>query len=264
MENLLVVKIGGNILDDDKALNKFLADFASIPGNKLLVHGGGKLATELSSKLGIETTMVEGRRITDEDTIKIVTMTYAGWLNKSLVASLQALGSNAIGLCGADAKLIPAKKRPVNEIDYGWVGDILEDNINIGFLSSLFDSGYTPVIAPIASDETGHLLNINADTIAQALAQALSKFYNTTLIYCFEKNGLLMDVDNSQSLIEAINQQKAEQLKVQGVISKGMIPKIDNALHAAQLGVQHIVIGHAAFIKQMAQKQKGYGTYISI
>ena len=262
MEDLLVIKIGGNILDDKGALSKFLSDFASIPGNKLLVHGGGKLATELSAKLGVNTAMVEGRRITDEETIKIVTMTYAGWLNKSLTANLQSLGCNAIGLCGADAKIIPAVKRPVKEIDYGWVGDIQQNNVNAVFLSNLLTNGYTAVIAPITCDDTGHLLNVNADTVAQVLAQALSVFYNTTLIYCFEKKGLLRDINDDSSVIEEANQLEVEKLKAQGTISNGMIPKIDNALNAALGGVQKVVIAHAAFIKELAQGHKGYGTYI--
>lgn len=263
MEKLLVVKIGGNILDDEPALKKFLADFASISGNKLLVHGGGKVATELSARLGIKTEMADGRRITGEATIKVVTMAYAGWLNKSLTAGLQALGCSAIGLCGADAQLIPAVKRPVNEIDYGWVGDILQDKINAEFLSGLFQAGFTPVIAPITSDGKGHLLNINADTVAQALARALSTLFDTTLVYCFEKNGLLRNVNDDDSVIEQIDAPVSERLKQEGIISKGMIPKIDNALDAAKAGVQHIMIGHAAFIAQMAQQQKGYGTSIT-
>ena len=262
MKELLVIKIGGNIIDDEHALSAFLADLSSISTPKILIHGGGKLATELSSKLGIETKMVEGRRITDEETIKVVTMTYAGWINKNIVAQLQAQGLTAIGLSGADANLIPAIKRPVKDIDYGWVGDILTDKINTSFLSKLIDDGITPVIAPIASDGAGHLLNVNADTIAQSLAEALSSLYDTTLVYCFEKKGLLSDVNDESSVVTEVTQKDAEAMKANGIITKGMIPKIDNAFKAINNGVKTVVIGHAGDIKQIAQKQKGYGTYI--
>lgn len=262
MKELLVIKIGGNIIDDERALSDFLADFASITIPKILIHGGGKLATELSNKLGIETRMVEGRRITDEETIKVVTMTYAGWINKSIVARLESQGLTAIGLSGADANLIPAVKRPVKDIDYGWVGDILTEKINSIFLSKLLTDGITPVIAPISSDGAGHLLNVNADTIAQSLAEAMSSLYDTRLVYCFEKKGLLSDVNDDSSVVTEVTQKDAETMKANGIIIKGMIPKIDNAFKAINNGVKTVVIGHAADIKQIAQKQKGYGTYI--
>ena len=261
MEELIVVKIGGNIIDDETALRAFLADFASISTNKILVHGGGRLATELSTKLGIETHMVDGRRITDADTIRIVTMTYAGWINKNITAVLQSLECDAIGLCGADGKIIPAVKRPVKEIDYGWVGDIEQDKVNVAFLGQLIENGYTTVVAPITADKDGNLLNVNADTIAQVLAQALSPFYTTTLIYCFEKNGLLLDVADSASVVEEINSRYADDLKKSGAITNGMIPKIDNAFRAIESGVHNVAMGHAANIKQMVSGKKGYGTY---
>lgn len=264
MEKLLVVKIGGNIIDNNQALDKFLIDFASLPLPKILVHGGGKLATELSQRLGIVTNIVEGRRITDLETIKVVTMTYAGWINKNITARLQALNCNAIGLCGADAKLLPAVKRPVKEIDYGLVGDLDYENVNATLLANFLSIACTPVIAPVTANATGDLLNVNADTVAQALAQALSSFYNTTLIYCFEKKGLLADVNNNDSVIAEVNKLNADLLKQQGVIAQGMIPKIDNAVNAIEKGVQKVIIGHAAFIKEMAEEQKGYGTYIRI
>jgi len=262
MEQLLVIKIGGNIIDDDAALKAFLNDFASIPAKKILVHGGGKVATELSGKLGVQTRMAEGRRITDEDTIRIVTMTYAGWINKSITSKLQSAGCNAIGLCGMDGMIIPAIKRPVKEIDYGWVGDIEADKVNAKFLSQLLESNFTPVIAPVTSNKEGNLLNVNADTIAQVLAQALSEFYNTTLIYCFEKKGLLMDVNDPASVIGEVNYTFAQDLKQRKIIADGMIPKIDNAFNAIQNGVQSVVIGHAKFIKNIASGEKGYGTYL--
>lgn len=261
MKDLFIIKIGGNIIDDETALKSFLADFSSIGGNKILVHGGGKVATELSARLGIETKMVDGRRITDSDTIRVVTMTYAGWLNKSITARLQSLGCNAVGLSGVDGNLIPAVKRPVKDIDYGWVGDVEQEKINAKFLSQLLEGGHTPVIAPVAADGNGNLLNINADTIAQALAQVLGKFFITTLIYCFEKKGLLLDVTDASSVINEIKFNDAEDMKRRGVITNGMVPKVDNAFRALQSGVHSVVMGHAGFIKKMVSQEKGYGTY---
>lgn len=262
MQELIVVKIGGNVIDDDKALHSFLHDFAAIGGHKILVHGGGKLATELSYKLGIETKMVEGRRITDEATIKIVTMTYAGYINKKIAAILQAKGCNAIGMSGVDARIIPAVKRPIREIDYGWVGDIKSEEVNSNFLHKILEAGITPVIAPIACDDEGHLLNINADTVAQSIATATSRQYNVRLVYCFEKIGVLTNVEDDNSVIAAITISDGDTLKVNGTISKGMIPKIDNACSAIKSGVKSVVIGHAAHISQIAKKEKGYGTTI--
>ena len=262
MEELLVIKIGGNIIDNESALNQFLQDFANIKAHKILVHGGGKIATDLSNQLGIETKMVEGRRVTDEQTIRVVTMTYAGWINKSITALLQSKKCNVIGLSGADAKLFPAIKRPVVEWDYGLVGDLLGEHVNTQFLNQLLVSGIVPVIAPITCDDNGHLLNVNADTVARTLAEALSKMYRTTLIYCFEKNGLLRDVNDGLSVIHEIDRISAERLKESGVINKGMIPKIDNALGAIGNGVNSVIIGHATHILKMAQKEKGYGTYV--
>jgi acetylglutamate kinase len=262
MKELLVIKIGGNIIDNEQTLSRFLVDLASITTPKILIHGGGKLATELSTKLAIETKMVEGRRITDEETIIVVAMTYAGWINKNIVAQLQAHGTTAIGLSGVDANIIPAVKRPVKEIDYGWVGDIITEKINSAFLSKLIDDGITPVIAPLASDGKGHLLNVNADTIAQSIAEALSSLYDTTLLYCFEKKGLLSDVNDEKSVVMEVTQKDAEAMKANGTIKAGMIPKIDNAFKAINNGVKTVVIGNAGDIKKIAQKQIGYGTYI--
>jgi acetylglutamate kinase len=259
---LLIIKIGGNVIDDESALNSFLDDFAALGQRKILVHGGGKLATELSQKLGIETKMVEGRRITDSDTIKVVTMTYAGWINKHIVAKLQTKQCNAMGFCGADARIIPAVKRPVCDIDYGWVGDILKDEIDFGLLDIFLQQSLTPVIAPLACDAQGNLLNVNADTIAQVLAEALSRSYHTTLIYCFEKTGVLRNIDDDNSVIGEINLEKAETLKADGTITLGMIPKIDNAFEAIKNGVNSVIIGNASHISQLAANEKGYGTRI--
>lgn len=262
MQELLVVKIGGNIIDNAAALDAFLRDLASIQQPKILIHGGGKLATELSTRLGIETKMVDGRRITDTETVKVVTMTYAGWVNKTIVAKLQALGTNALGLSGVDAKVIPAVKRPVKDIDYGWVGDIVAKDVNAGFLNGVLQMQLTPVLAPISSDAEGNLLNINADTIARTVAEAMAGYYQTTLVYCFEKNGLLKDVNDDNSVIGLITTADADSLKATGVISAGMVPKVDNALGAISNGVSKVVIGHAKDIIKIADGIAGVGTQI--
>lgn len=257
-----MIKIGGNIIDDSGALNPFLNDFATMASPKILIHGGGKLATELSAQLGIETKMVEGRRITDEETMKVVTMTYAGWVNKTIVAALQSKKCNALGLSGVDANLIPAQKRPVKDIDYGWVGDINKAKINTGFLKHILSLGIAPVIAPISSDADGHLLNINADTIAKTIAEAISEHYQVKLVYCFEKSGLLLDINDDNSVINEIDFAQAEQLKKEGIINAGMVPKIDNALEALNNGVSSVVIGHAKNIVEIINGEKGFGTSI--
>lgn len=262
MEQLFVIKIGGNIIDNTHALDNFLSDFSKVSAKKILIHGGGKLATELSSQLGIETKMIEGRRITDEATIRVVTMTYAGFVNKTIVAKLQAQNTNALGFSGADAKLIPATKRPVKDIDYGFVGDIEKTAVNADFLNAILALGITPVVAPISADENGQLLNINADTIAKTVAEAMTKYYDVTLVYCFEKNGLLRDVNDDKSVIAAINFSEAETLKQNGTITAGMIPKVDNALEAISNGVNTVVIGHAQNILQIAKGNHVFGTWI--
>jgi len=203
-KNLYVIKIGGNVIDNAESLDKFLNDFNSLPGDKILVHGGGKVATQLSETLGIEPKLVDGRRITDVETLRVVTMVYGGLINKNIVAQLQRLGNNAIGLTGADGNFIRTKKRPVKTIDYGFVGDICEDSINAENISKLLSAGFTPVFCALTHDGEGQLLNTNADTIASALAVALAKLYDTTLIYCFEKKGVLRDVNDEKSLIEEI------------------------------------------------------------
>ncbi len=261
---LLVVKIGGNIVDDEQALNAFLDDFAAIEGNKILVHGGGKAATALSKQLGIEPQMVNGRRITGDEDIKVVTMVYAGWLNKKITAALQSKNQKAIGLSGADAALIPAVKRPVNEIDYGWVGDILLNEINTGLFDSLLAQKLSPVIAPVSCDTAGNLLNINADTIATYIAVVMSRQFDVTLALCFEKKGVLLDIEDEHSFIEKISSSDFAILKEKGVISNGMLPKLDNAFFAAQKGVQQVVIGHAGDIKRLVEKKEGVGTRVMV
>lgn len=245
---LHIVKIGGNIIDAPEALASFLANFASIPGFKLLVHGGGKIATSMAAELGIQSQMIEGRRVTDSESLKIVTMVYAGWINKSIVASLQALSSNAIGLAGPDGAFVVSKKRNPEPIDYGFVGDI--ESVNAHGLTALIENGLSPVFAPITADTKGQLLNTNADTMAQALAIALSTHFDVTLTYCFEKQGVLMDPNDDNSVISQINSANFAQLKADGIVSAGMIPKLENALKAISQGVQTVRLCHADFVSQ--------------
>jgi len=253
MKKLIIVKIGGNVIDDKIALKKFLIQFSKINENKLLVHGGGKLATQLSSKLGMKTKMVEGRRITDEETLKVATMVYAGWVNKTISSLLNANNCEAIGLSGADTFLIPSVKRKNSSIDYGFVGDVLDKRINTSLLNVLFSKGITPVIAPITSDSRGQLLNTNADTIASSLAKSLAKKYNVQLLYCFEKNGVL----NNNKLIKQISKKNFTQLKNSNVITDGMIPKLDNAFEAISNGVKEVVIGNSKQLNKLVNGNAG-------
>ena len=243
MEKLYVIKIGGNIVDNPALLTNFLTAFSTIEGQAILVHGGGKLATSLAAKLGVEQTMVEGRRITDVETLKIVTMVYAGYINKNIIAQLQAMHVNAIGLSGVDGNLIKAHKRIDANIDFGFVGDI--DEVNTGFIHQQLLNNTRLVIAPITHDGAGQLLNTNADTIAQTVATAMSDTYKVHLVYGFEKEGVLRDVTNEGSVISSINNLTYSQLKKEKVIFEGMIPKIDNAFLALHGGVQSVIIGKA-------------------
>lgn len=244
-ESLSIIKIGGNVVDNPDALKSFLNDLNKLEGRKLLVHGGGVMASKMAKELGIETKMIDGRRVTDADTLRTVTMVYAGWINKSIVSALQAIGCNAIGLSGADANTIPSVRRSPEPIDFGYVGDPNPNKINDKFISQLVESGLTPVFCAITHDEKGALLNTNADTVANTLAAAMSKSYKTTLYYCFEKEGVLRDIDNPESLIKTITKEEAETLKIEGVIAGGMIPKIDNSFKAIDGGVSEVVILHA-------------------
>ncbi len=244
---LTIIKIGGNVVDNPTLRENFLNDFAQIPSPKILVHGGGKIATQVAVKMGVETVMVEGRRITDKAMLDVVTMVYGGLVNKTLVAQLQSRGVNTIGLTGADAGVILSKKRPVKEIDYGFVGDIEKvDNV---FINSLIQQNLVPIFAPLTYDKDGNMLNTNADTIAQALAIAMSKNYEVNLVYCFEKKGVLTDVDDDNSVIPVLRKEFYEQLKANGKIHTGMIPKLDNALKAISAGVSQVTICHAAEVK---------------
>jgi acetylglutamate kinase len=243
LDTVYIIKIGGNIIDNETALALFLRSVAGVPGKKILVHGGGKLATQLAARLGVEQQLVEGRRITDAETLKIVTMVYAGYINKNIVTQLQASGANAIGLTGADGNMIRAHKRRHATIDYGFAGDI--DAVNSSFIRSLLEQELTIVAAPITHDENGQLLNTNADTIAQELATALSELYAVKLIYCFEKKGVLLDVNDESSVIAKIDNRSYAALKEKRLIFAGMIPKLDNAFAALQKGVKQVIIGRA-------------------
>jgi acetylglutamate kinase len=257
MEQLYVIKIGGNVIDNSEKLHRFLLDFTALPGKKILVHGGGKIATELGDSLGVEAKMVEGRRITDIETLRIVTMVYAGLINKNMVAQLQAKGSNAIGLTGADGNVIKAIKRPVREIDYGFVGDLDETSVSSETLRNLLEAGLVPVLCAITHDGDSQLLNTNADTIASAVAVAMSDLYETSLIYCFEKRGVMKDIDDDSSLVPQIRSEEFEGLKQDGTVSGGMIPKLHNAFEAIKNGVSAVYIGKADELPQLDQQNFG-------
>jgi acetylglutamate kinase len=262
MKALYVIKIGGNVIDNSENLHRFLHDFTALDGYKILVHGGGKVATQLSETLGIEAKLVEGRRITDIETLRVVTMVYGGLINKIVVAQLQRFGTNAIGLTGADGDFIRTKKRPVKTIDYGFVGDIDENSINPENISRLMDAGFTPVFSAITHDGGGQLLNTNADTIASALAVSLAKLYETTLIYCFEKAGVLHDINDEDSIIRDIDPQRYNELKQQQIIHSGMLPKLDNAFTAIGCGVKSVIIGRSDDLGRLKENQP-FGTRLS-
>ncbi|OFY28214.1 MAG: acetylglutamate kinase [Bacteroidetes bacterium GWF2_41_61] len=246
MKTLTVIKIGGNIIDRPDELEVFLEKFEKIDGPKILVHGGGVLASEMADKLGIKTKMHQGRRITDLETLKLVSMVYAGWINKSIVAKLQKIGCNSIGLSGADADCVPAVRRSPVPVDFGYVGDVDPHQINTGFLLSMLGKGITPVFCAITHDRNGSILNTNADTMASSIAIALSRDYYTCLIYCFEKQGVLSNPDDEESIIPLITRVNYESIKASGVIRDGMIPKMDNAFFAIDNGVSEVFIKHAS------------------
>lgn len=243
--SLSIVKIGGNIVDNPNALESFLNDFHKLEGRKLMIHGGGVMASKMSNQLGIDTKMFNGRRITDEETLKVVTMVYAGWINKNIVASLQKRGCNAIGLSGADANSIPSTRRSPIPVDFGYVGDPDPNKANYTFISQLLEENITPVFCAITHDENGALLNTNADTVAYTVAAACAKIYETTLYYCFEKEGVLKNIDDPLSLIHTMTRKEYEVHKQSGIIADGMIPKMDNSFKAVADGVSKVVIMHA-------------------
>jgi acetylglutamate kinase len=241
MENLYVVKIGGHIIDDDALLSVFLTKFAAIKSKKILVHGGGKMATRLAEKLGIPQQLIDGRRITDAETLKVVTMVYAGYINKNIVAQLQSLHCNAAGISGADGNCILSHKREKAGIDYGYAGDI--DLVNTEWIKQLLDSGLSLVVAPITHDGKNQLLNTNADTIAQEIAKALGSSFDVSLVYSFEKPGVLTNVEDEDSVIKILHAEEYGELKKSGKIFAGMIPKLDNAFAAIHQGVRKVIIG---------------------
>ena len=244
MDKLTIIKVGGKIVEEEQSLRQLLKDFSLIEGYKILVHGGGRSATKLAEKLGIESRMVNGRRVTDRDTLEIVTMVYGGLVNKNIVAGLQALGVNALGLTGADMNIIRSEKRPVKEVDYGFVGDVKE--VNSETLSSLIQQGIVPILAPLTHDKEGNILNTNADTIAGEAAKALALKFDVTLIYCFEKKGVLMNENDDESVIPDINKAMFEQLVKDGIVQGGMIPKLENAFQAIEKGVKEVIITSAS------------------
>ncbi len=246
-EKLTIVKVGGAVVEDELQLSQLLKDFSAIEGRKVLVHGGGRKATKMAERLGVETKMVNGRRITDAAMLEVVTMVYGGLVNKNLVAQLQANGVNALGLTGADANAILSHKRPLKDgIDYGFVGDV--DAGNGEMLSKLIEAGITPVMAPLTHDGKGHILNTNADTIASETAKALANIYDVTLIFSFEKKGVLSNPDDDDSVIPVITKEDFERYKADGTISGGMLPKIENALRAVEAGVSRVIITLATAI----------------
>lgn len=248
MEDLKIFKIGGNVVDSPEALDAFLNDFIRVSGNKILVHGGGKEATRLSNAMGLETRMIDGRRVTDRQTLDIVTMVYAGLINKRVVAGLQARGCDAIGLTGADGDVIKAIRRPAEPIDYGFVGDLSASSVNARFVDSLLQMRMVPVFCAITHDGDGSLLNCNADTVASAIAVAMANRYKVSLTYCFELPGVLRDINDLGSVIPEITAENFDELKEEGVISAGMLPKVSNALNSVRAGVEEVMIKSAAEI----------------
>ncbi|MDX1543524.1 MAG: acetylglutamate kinase [Christiangramia sp.] len=245
---LKIVKTGGKLIEDKSRFQEFLKDFSAMEGPKILVHGGGNFATEVATKLGYETKMLDGRRITDANSMQVITMVYAGLISKNIVAGLQKLGSNAVGLCGADGKSVISRKRPVKEVDYGYVGDIEE--INVAFISSLLDQDIIPVFSAISYSEEGEILNTNADSIAAEISKAMSREYETELYYCFEKKGVLADAEDDDSVIEFLNREKYQKLLEEKVISDGMLPKLHNCFQALENGVSRIYLGNSGLLQQ--------------
>jgi len=245
-KGLSIIKIGGNVIENKQELAKFLSLFANLKEPKILVHGGGKLATIFAEKLGIEAKIVGGRRITDAETLEVITMVYAGLTNKNIVAQLQANNCNAIGLSGADGNAIHAHKRPVKDIDYGFAGDV--DGVDSQMISKLLEADLTPVFCAMTHDGKGQLLNTNADTIASELAIGMSALYKTTLYYCFEKKGVLRDIKNEDSFVKHINSETYTQLLADGIIADGMLPKLENCFHALNRNVSKVCIGHPTML----------------
>lgn len=248
MEKLTVIKVGGKIVEEEATLNRLLDDFSSVKGFKILVHGGGRSATKIASLLGIESKMVNGRRITDAETLKVATMVYGGLVNKNIVAGLQSRNLNALGLTGADMNMIRSVKRPVKDVDYGFVGDV--EQINASFLADIIKKGIVPVLAPLTHDGKGNMLNTNADTIAGEVAKAMASLFDVTLVYCFEKKGVLRDENDDKSVISQINRTEFDRFVADGTIQGGMIPKLENSFLAINAGVSKVLITSASDIKE--------------
>ena len=257
MNKLYVIKIGGNVLDNEAALSRFLQDFASIQSPKILIHGGGKIATKIGEQLGIQSNYVKGRRITDEPTRDLVTMVYGGLINKQIVAQLQELHCNALGVTGADGNMIKAVKRPVKEVDYGFVGDITANSVNSTLLYFLLKQNVIPIFAPLTYAD-GTILNTNADTIASVLSIALSKHFDVRLIFCFEKKGVLKDVNNEDSVIRLLTESNYQQGLEAGIFADGILPKLENSFSAIHAGVKEVLIGEAGdLIKNTKEETEG-------
>ncbi len=260
-ERLHIIKVGGNIIESDHEVKVFLHNFSSIEGKRILIHGGGKIATEMANQLGYKTTMIEGRRVTDSNMLKVVTMIYGGSVNKNLVSQLQSLNVNAVGLTGADGNLITSKKRPMRDnIDFGWVGDPV--SVNTSFVRSLLENNLVPVVAPLTHDKEGNMLNTNADTMANTLAIYLSEYYEVHLSYVFELPGVLVNPQDPETLIRNITAESYSELKNRGTISGGMIPKLDNAFHALSRGVKSVKISNIETLKHLNNQE--YDTYTTI
>lgn len=249
-DKLTIIKVGGKIVEEKESLDSLLRDFAAIDGFKLLVHGGGRSATKVATQLGIDTLMIDGRRVTDDAMLDVVTMVYGGLVNKKVVARLQSLGIDALGMTGADMDIIHSHKRPVKSVDYGWVGDV--DRVNGEALSALLRSGVVPVIAPLTHDGEGHLLNTNADTMAGETAKGLASFFDVSLVYCFEKPGVLRDENDDESVIAEIDPALFASLKVEGIVTGGMLPKLENAFNALDAGVSEVVITRASALDDLS------------
>ena len=254
MKTLKIIKTGGKLIEDENKFMEFLMDFAALKGPKILVHGGGNYATEMAQKLGYETKMIDGRRITDADALKVIIMTYGGLINKTIVARLQGLNCNAIGLCGADGMSIISKKREAKEIDFGYVGDIEE--VNVSFISSLLSQGITPVFSAISCTREGELLNTNGDSVAAEIAKAMSSEFDTELFYCFEKKGVLSNPADDNSVIELINRKSYQELLENKIITDGMLPKLHNCFQALEHGVSKIYLGNSDILKKNATYTK--------
>tara|TARA_R110001606_G_scaffold399054_1_gene580223 strand:+ start:56524 stop:57318 length:795 start_codon:yes stop_codon:yes gene_type:complete len=258
MEKLSIIKIGGNIIEDETSLHDFLKLFSNLEGKKILVHGGGKRATHIASKLGIESKMINGRRVTDAETLEVITMVYGGLVNKNVVAKLQALNIDAIGLTGADINSITSEKRPVKDVDFGFVGDVKE--IAHNSIDKLIKADFTPVFCAITHDGNGQLLNTNADTIASTIAVGMSKIYETSIYFCFELNGVLRDFNDKNSVIKLINSKTYQKLLEDNIITDGMIPKLDNCFDALNHGVSKVLIGNTS----MLTKENDFFTTITL